>query len=65
MLEVCVWYFSYKEHDSSQETDSDEIVEGNAEMWNEPEDDGTEAIEKIMDYRVSSLKQILNSFFQG
>lgn len=54
MLEVCVWYFSYKEHDSSQETDSDEIVEGNAEMWNEPEDDGTEAIEKIMDYRVSS-----------
>ena len=44
--------FSYKEHDSTQETDSDEIVEA-AEGWNGVEDDGSEAIEKIMDTRVS------------
>ena len=42
---------SYKENDSSQETESDEIVEG-GEVWNGDEDDGSEAIEKIMDVRV-------------
>ncbi|CAK8697940.1 unnamed protein product [Clavelina lepadiformis] len=44
---------SYKENDSTQETDSDEIMEA-PETWNEV-DDGTESIEKIMDTRMGRL----------
>jgi len=43
--------FSYKEHDSTQETDSDDVVEI-AEKEDGDGDADTEAIEKIMDHRV-------------
>ena len=48
--------FSYKENESNAETDSDEVVEAAADTWNGVEDDGTEAIEKIMDVRVIIMR---------
>ena len=49
---VC-FHFSYKENDSALDTDSDDIVEV---TYEEKEEDNSETIEKIMDYRVSSKK---------
>lgn len=45
------FFVSYKENDSTQETDSDEVVEV-AVGEEVEEDECTESLEKIMDHRV-------------
>ena len=55
-------FFSYKENDSAQETDSDDIVEV---AFEEKEEDNSEAIEKIMDHRVILYVYILLVLYDG